>query len=145
MKSWRSILSSVVISGVLSGPSLCAQATHAPTTSGSQEPCWKQIGISQQALQQHRQIAEQMHNQVEQVCANSSLTAQQKQQKIRQIREQAHAQMDKLVSPSQMSALKECRAKRGQPETNTPQGASPCGEMPMNKNHMGQTGGGARN
>jgi hypothetical protein len=141
MKSWHGAVLWFAVSGLVSVPSLWAQTTHTPSTSGAQEPCWKQIGISQQALQQHRQIAEQMHSEVEQVCANSKLTGQQKEQKIKQIRQQAHAQMDKLVSPSQMSALKECRAKRGQPESSTPQGSGPCGDMPMNKSHTGQSGG----
>jgi hypothetical protein len=140
MRNRHFFILSLAMTGVLSGPALWAQAGGAGT--GQQEPCWKQIGISQQALQEHRQIAEQMHNQVEQVCS-SSLTGQQKQQKIRQIREQAHAQMDKLVSPSQMAALKECRAKRGQPESSTPSGTGPCGNMPMNKSHSGP--GGMRN
>ncbi|HEX8816681.1 MAG TPA: hypothetical protein VF753_14380 [Terriglobales bacterium] len=134
MRNRQLVILSLIMTGLLSGIPLWAQ-TPGPG-SGQQEPCWKQIGISQQALQEHRQIAEQMHNQVEQVC-NSSMTGQQKQQKIRQIREQAHAQMDKLVSPSQMAALKECRAKRGQPESSTPSGTGPCGNMPMNKNHTG--------
>lgn len=121
---------------LFSGASLWAQAARpsAPSSApaGTQEPCWKQAGISQAALQQHRQIAEQTHSQVEAVCANSSLTAQQKMQQIRQIREQAHAKMDKLVSPSQMEALKSCRAKRGMPAASqAPQGAGPCGNMPM--------------
>jgi len=120
---------------LLSAASLWAQASRPapnPTTPGKQEPCWKQVGISQSALQQHREIAQQTHSQVEAVCANSSLTAKQKQQQIRQIREQAHAKMDKLVSPSQMEALKSCRAKRGMGGAPPAAGGTgPCGEMPM--------------
>jgi len=105
-----------------------------------QEPCWKEVGISQPALQQRRQIAEQTHSQVEAVCANSSLTAQQKRQQIRQIREQAHAKMDKLVSSAQMEALKSCRAKRGMPNpAPATSGAGPCGEMPMGGKGKPQT------
>jgi len=99
---------------------------------GKQEPCWKEVGISQPALQERRQIAEQTHSQVEAICANSALTPKQKMQQIRQLREQAHAKMDKLVPPSQMEALKSCRARRGMPNpAPAARGAGPCGEMPM--------------
>lgn len=132
---------------LLAGP-LWAQATRPTTPSskpiptGKQEPCWKQAGISQTALQERRQIAEQTHSQVEAVCANSSLTQQQKRQKIHQIREQAHAKMDKLVSPSQMEALKSCRAKRGMPTAaQAPRGADPCGNMPIGQKAKTQPGG----
>jgi hypothetical protein len=145
MRDWRLVIFLFIVTGFWCAPSARAQTTRTPTTPGAQEPCWKQLGISQQALQQHRQIAEQMHNEVEQVCSNSSLSAQQKQQKIKQIREQAHAQMDKLISASQMAALKECRAKRGQPETSTSKGSSPCGELPAKNNHNGAHSGPVRN
>lgn len=135
---------------LFSAASLWAQATRptAPSSppAGKQEPCWKQAGISQAALQQHRQIAEQTHSQVEAVCANSSLTAQQKMQQIRQIREQAHAKMDKLVSPSQMEALKSCRAKRGMPAASQPpHGADPCGNMPAGQQSKPQSGKNSQN
>ena len=131
---------------LLSAASLWAQAgrTTAPSNpipSGKQEPCWKQVGISQSALQQRRQIAEQTHSQVEAVCANSSLTAQQKLQQIRQIRQQAHAKMDKLVSPSQMEALKSCRAKRGLGSTSPAASVGgPCGDMPLSGKGKPQPG-----
>jgi hypothetical protein len=108
--------------------------TTNPTTPGKQEPCWKQVGISQSALQQRRQIAQQTHSQIEAVCANASLTEQQKEQQIHQIREQAHAKMNSLVSPSQIEALKSCRAKRGMGGASpspAARGAGPCGEMPL--------------
>jgi len=123
---------------LLSAASLWAQVgpttpPSKPIPSGKQEPCWKEVGISQPALQERRQIAEQTHSQIEAVCANSRLTAKQKLQQIRQIRQQAHAKMDKLVSPSQMEALKSCRAKRGltspSPEAKA---GGPCGDMPLN-------------
>jgi len=136
MHSGRSILA-LAGAVLFSAMTLWAQAGR-PTAPGSgalpgkQEPCWKEAGISQPALQERRQIAEQTHSQVEAVCANSALTPKQKLQQIRQIREQAHAKMDKLVPPSQMEALKSCRAKRGMPNpTPAASGTGPCGEMPM--------------
>jgi len=151
MKGIR-LLHLIALAAFLSAGSLWAQATRPTTPSskpiptGKQEPCWKQAGISQTALQQHRQIAEQTHSQVEAVCANSSLTPQRKRQQIRQIREQAHAKMDKLVSPSQMEALKSCRAKRGMPAAaQTPRGADPCGNMPMGQKGKPQPGGNSQN
>jgi len=136
--AWAVLLSAASLWAQVSRP---ISPTTKPTTPGKQEPCWKQAGISQSALQQRRQIAEQTHSQVEAVCANSALTAQQKQQQIRQIREQAHAKMDKLVSPSQMEALKSCRAKRGlgggSPAAS---GKGPCGDMPMTGKGKAQPG-----
>jgi len=145
MHSGRSILP--LAGAVLFSATLWAQVGHpaAPssgTTPRKQEPCWKEVGISQAALQERRQIAEQTHSQVEAVCANSALTAQQKLQQIRQIREQAHAKMDKLVTPSQMEALKSCRAKRGMPNpAPAARGGGPCGEMPMGGKGKPQPGG----
>jgi len=143
----RTCLAHAVAGAVLlSALSLWAQAGRPTAPSpgappGKQEPCWKEVGISQPALQQRRQIAEQTHSQVEAVCANSSLTAQQKLQKIRRIREQAHAKMDKLVSPAQMEALKSCRAKRGMPNpAPAASGAGPCGGMPMSGKGKPRTG-----
>jgi hypothetical protein len=76
------------------------------------QPCWEQVGVSKSALDQRRQIGQNLHSQVEGVKNNSSLNQQQKQEQIRQIREQAHAKMNDLVSPDKMQALKSCREQR---------------------------------
>jgi hypothetical protein len=104
---------------------------------GRQQPCWQVAGISQQALQQHRQIEESTRSQVEAVCSNSSLSAQQKHEQIRQLHEQARKQMESLVTPQQEQALKSCREQRGGERENHGGmhrgGEGPCGEMPLGK------------
>jgi hypothetical protein len=104
---------------------------------GRQEPCWRVAGVSQQALQKHRQIEESTRSQVEAVCSNTSLSAQQKQQEIRQLHENAKKQMGSLVTPQQEEALRSCRESRGESHSGgvrrTGGGAAsegPCGEMP---------------
>ncbi len=101
------------------------------TATGRQQPCWQQAGVSRSALQQRRQVAEIMHQQIESVCANTSLTAQQRHQQIQQIREQAQSRMNGLVSQSQMESIRSCRAQRGH-SAGIPHGSGmgPCGEMP---------------
>jgi hypothetical protein len=130
----------VIVALLFFSCSLWAQITRPSTTSPStaqssqkRQPCWQQAGVTRSALQQRRQIAENMHSQIESVCANTSLTAQQRHQQIQQIREQAQSRMSGLVSASQMESIRSCRAQRG--EAGSAQhhgGMGPCGEMPMN-------------
>jgi hypothetical protein len=97
-----------------------------------QSPCWQQAGISQSAIQQHRQIEESTRSQVESVCSDSSLTPQQKQEKIRQLHQQAQRQAGGLITPQQENALKSCRASRSEaPHMGGMHGGAggPCGEM----------------
>lgn len=104
-----------------------------PTTprTARQSPCWQQAGVSRSAIEQRRQIEENIHGQVESVCSDSSLTPQQKQEKIRQLHQEAQQQVQGLVSPQQEQALRSCREKRGE----VPRGGGihggggPCGEM----------------
>jgi hypothetical protein len=105
---------------------------------GRQQPCWQSAGISQQVVQQHRQIEENMRSQVESVCANSSLSPQQKREQIRQIREQGRKQIEGLITPQQEEALKACREQRGGGRgenhggggMHRGSGEGPCGEIP---------------
>jgi Spy/CpxP family protein refolding chaperone len=101
---------------------------------GRQQPCWQVAGISQQTVQQHRQIEENTRSQVQSVCSNSSLSAQQKHEQIRQIHEQARKQMESLMTPQQEEALKSCREQRGGEHRGGGGahrgGESPCGETP---------------
>jgi hypothetical protein len=87
-------------------------AQTASTTPEKHEPCWEQVGVSKSALEQRKQIAQNLHSQVEEVRNNSSLTQQQKEQQIHQMHEQAHTRMNALVSPEKMKALKSCREQR---------------------------------
>ena len=105
---------------------------HSPNTLTKKEPCWQQAGVSRSAIEQRHQIAAQMHQQIESVCHNSSLTAQQRHQQIQQIREQAQSRMNGLVSPGQMQSIRSCRAQRGIAGGGGFHGSGmgPCGEMP---------------
>jgi hypothetical protein len=103
-----------------------------PARPGRQAPCWQQAGVSQAAIQRHRQIEERTRSEVEAVCSDSSLTAQQKEQKIHQLHEQAHQQAQSVISPQQEEALKACREKRGEGVHMGGMhggGGGPCGEM----------------
>jgi hypothetical protein len=117
--------------------------SNAPGRRGQrQQPCWQVAGISQATFQQHHQIEENTHSQVQSVCSNTSLNPQQKQAQIRQIREQAEKEMQNLVSPQQQESLRACREQRGEQRGGgggTRRGGSEggCGEMPA--------GNGARN
>jgi hypothetical protein len=87
-------------------------------------------------MRQRRQIERRLHNQVQLLCANSSLTAQQRHQQIQQLRQQAWSRMDALLSAAQLESIKNCRAER-QPAGAAPRRdhmTGPCGEMPLNGN-----------
>jgi Spy/CpxP family protein refolding chaperone len=118
---------------------------------GRQQPCWQQVGISQSAEQQHRQIEESTRSQVEAVCTDSSLSQQQKQQKIRQLHEVARKQTDGLLSPQQEQAMKACREQRSSGRGTGGHathgggargGGGPCGEMTSGPRSSGPSSGG---
>src|SRR5437762_9417290 len=100
--------------GTTAGAGQTTPGTAGSTSRGRQQPCWQVAGVTQQALQRHRQIEESTRSRVETVCSNTSLTAQQKQQEIRQLRENAKKQMGSLVTPQQEEALRSCRESRGE-------------------------------
>jgi hypothetical protein len=95
-----------------------------------QEPCWQVAGISKSAIDQRNTVARETRQQVEEVCANSSLTPQQKQQEIKEIHEREKQQMQGLITPEQQSALRACQQERN--PNPAPHAAhaptSPCGE-----------------
>jgi hypothetical protein len=154
MKRFRPILCPLALLVLLSAWPLLAQTRTQPPTStasqgttgaasttpggrrGGQQPCWQQVGISQSAVQQRKQIEANSRNQMESVCSDSSLSAQQKQQKIHQLREQVRSQLQALVNPQQEQALRSCRQQRGEGRGEGGArggkgghgGESPCGE-----------------
>jgi Spy/CpxP family protein refolding chaperone len=108
------VLSAGVMAQVNSSSTAGQGSSPTPSSRrGRQQPCWQQVGISQSAEQQHRQIEESTRSQVEAVCSDSSLSQQQKQQKIRQLREAARKQAEHLLSPQQEQAMKACHEQRG--------------------------------
>jgi len=123
-------------------PRSTAPGSTAPgSTRGRQQPCWQVAGISQQTLQQRRQIEENTRSQVQSVCANSSISPEQKREQIRQIHEQARKQIEGLISPQQEEALKSCRQQRGGEHEghgggmHHGGGEGPCGDMPTAGGH----------
>jgi len=77
------------------------------------EPCWEVAGVSKSALQQRRVIAQQARQEVEAVCANSSLSIQQKRQQIPQIHQRQRQEIDALITPAQQEAMRSCQEQRG--------------------------------
>jgi len=105
------------------------------------EPCWQVAGISKSAIDQRSMIGRETRQQVEAVCANTSLSPQQKQQEIKQIREREKQQMEGLITPEQQSALRTCQQERNPPAphvTHAPTG--PCGE-PLPTSHQSPAAG----
>ena len=136
--------------------SLAAAQVNSPNTQHPQparvrqEPCWQQIGISKDVIDQRDAIQQDTHSQVQSVCADTSLTPQQKSQKIREIHQEAKQKMSGLISEEQQQQLESCRKQRA---GNNPAaagvkhpGTGPCGELQAPKPSGGQTGGsGAEN
>lgn len=99
------------------------------------EPCWQVAGISRSAMQQARAIRQQARQEVEAVCANSSLSPQQKHQQIQEVRQKERRQVEAAISPGQEQSLQACRKERGLGGHvgHGGRGTGPCGEMPVGK------------
>ena len=116
------------------------------TVRAKQEPCWQQVGVSKDVIDQRDAIQKDTHSQVESVCADTSLNMQQKKQKIHEIRQEAKQKMSGLISDQQQQQLEACHKERA---GNSPAaagakhpGAGPCGEMQSpNAGRAGQTSG----
>ena len=112
-----------------------AQKSAPTTKAGKQEPCWQVAGISQSAMQQHRELQESAHSQIQVVCTDSSLTQQQKREKIREIHEQTRQKGEALITSQQQQALKSCREERGEGKhmagNKGMHHGGPCGDMAM--------------
>lgn len=99
-----------------------------------QEPCWAVAGVSKSAIEQRQTIYRQTRQEVEAVCANSSLTIQQKQQQIQQIRQRQRQEIDTIITPAQREAMRACQEQRGHGgggHVGGRHGGGPCGEMPV--------------
>ncbi|MGP0096372.1 MAG: hypothetical protein ACLPHI_05020 [Terriglobales bacterium] len=97
-----------------------------------QEPCWQVAGISKAAMQQRRAITQQAHQEVEGVCANSSLTIEQQREQIHQIHQRERQQIEAIITPAQQETLRSCQEARGTAHGGGVHAArgGPCGEMP---------------
>jgi Spy/CpxP family protein refolding chaperone len=114
---------------------LPVRAAHgAANRAPRQPPCWQQVGISKEAIEQRHTIEQNTRAQVESVCADSSLTSQQKHVKIKELRQQARQQIESIITPQQQEELKACNAERNarRPSGGGPRpgggGLGPCGE-----------------
>lgn len=103
------------------------------------EPCWQVAGVTKSALQQRRVIAQQSHQEITSVCANSSLSLAQKRQQIQQIHRQERQQIDALITPAQQQTMRSCQEQRNPGHTGGGHvggghGGGPCGEMQSPQN-----------
>jgi hypothetical protein len=110
------------------------------TATNHREPCWQVAGVSKSAMEQRHLIAQQTRQEVEAVCANSSLSAAQKQQRIREIHQQERQQTEALITPAQREAMHACQQSRGGGAHLGGghlggRGAGPCGSLPGLVNH----------
>lgn len=119
---------------------------HPKAAHAKQEPCWQQVGISKDVIDQRDAIQQDTHSQVQSVCADTSLTPQQRNQKIREIHQEAKQKMSGLISEEQQQQLEACHKERA---GNSPAsagvkhpGTGPCGEMQAPKSGAGQPGSG---
>jgi hypothetical protein len=146
--SWHRLVLSMLFAGTVLAPTL-AQNPVVPqppirgskppssqksksTTHPRQQPCWEVAGISKAAIERRHALASQTRQEVEAVCANSSLSLQQKREQIRAIRQREKQQLDTLITPQQEQTLRACQEQRGRGGHVGGGGhaGGPCGEMP---------------
>src|ERR1700682_6150078 len=114
---WNKTVLSALLAGTILSAALADNATAqvpirprpstAPgtTTHPRLEPCWEVAGVSKSAIQQRRMITQQARQEVEAVCANSSLSIQQKRQQIQQIRQRERQGIEALIPTRQKAAI----------------------------------------
>ena len=138
-KTVLALLAGIILSAALSenvgaqvpirtGPPAASRPTPRPRV----EPCWEVAGVSKSAIQQRRVIAQQTRQEVEAVCANSSLSIQQKRQQIQQIRQRERQEIDAIITPAQQADMRSCQEQRNGGHGGGHVGGGhggPCGEM----------------
>ena len=145
--SWNKTVLSALLAGIILSAALVENATAQvpirtrPSTAPGTithprlEPCWEVAGVSKSAIQQRRMLTQQARQQVEAVCANSSLSIQQKRQQIQQIRQRERQEIEGVITPAQQEAMRSCQEGR-----NAGHGGGghlggghggPCGEMSL--------------
>jgi hypothetical protein len=143
--SWNKTVLSALLAGIILSAALVENATaQVPIRTGPstgsrptsrrprQEPCWEVAGVSKAAIQQRRALAQQARQEVEAVCANSSLSIQQKRLQIQQIHERERQQIDAIITPAQREAMRSCQEGRGGGHGGGHVGGGhggPCGEI----------------
>ena len=133
------LLAGIILSAALS-ENIVAQvpirtgppAASRPTPRPRVEPCWAVAGVSKSAIQQRRVVAQQARQEVEAVCANSSLSIPQKRQQIQQIRQRERQEIDAIITPAQQADMRSCQEQRNGGHGGGHVGGGhggPCGEM----------------
>ncbi len=113
---------------IRTGPPAASRPTPRPRV----EPCWAVAGVSKSAIQQRRVVAQQARQEVEAVCANSSLSIPQKRQQIQQIRQRERQEIDAIITPAQQADMRSCQEQRNGGHGGGHVGGGhggPCGEM----------------
>ncbi len=138
-KTVLALLAGIILSAALSenvvaqvpirtGPPAASRPTPRPRV----EPCWAVAGVSKSAIQQRRVVAQQARQEVEAVCANSSLSIPQKRQQIQQIRQRERQEIDAIITPAQQADMRSCQEQRNGGHGGGHVGGGhggPCGEM----------------
>ena len=123
LMSWNKTALSALFAGLILSAALAENATSQvpirtrPSAPGAikrprLEPCWEVAGVSRAAIQQRRAVAQQARQQVDAVCANSSLSMQQKRQQIQRIHQQERQQLEAIITPAQQAAMRSCQEGR---------------------------------
>jgi hypothetical protein len=149
---WNKTALSALFAGIILSAALAENATAqvpirprpstAPgtTTRPRLEPCWEVAGVSKSAIQQRRAVAQQARQQVEAVCANSSLSIPQKRQQIQRIHQQERQQIEAIITPAQQAAMRSCQEGRNGGHTGGGhvggRHGGPCGEMSVPHNSV---------
>ena len=138
-KTVLALLAGIILSAALSenvvaqvpirtGPPAASRPTPRPRV----EPCWAVAGVSKSVIQQRRVVAQQARQEVEAVCANSSLSIPQKRQQIQQIRQRERQEIDAIITPAQQADMRSCQEQRNGGHGGGHVGGGhggPCGEM----------------
>ena len=144
--SWEKIVLSALLAGIVLSTALVERAaaqvpirTGPPGTTRATprprvEPCWEVAGVTRSAIEQRRTINRQARQEVEAVCANTSLSIQQKRQQIQQIHQRERQEIDAIITPAQREAMRTCQEQRGHGgggHVGGGHGSGLCGEMPV--------------
>jgi hypothetical protein len=143
--SWKRTALSALFAGIVISAALVGRAsaqvpirtgppvTGKPTPRPRVKPCWEVAGVSKSAIEQRRTITRQARQEVEAVCANSSLSMPQKRQQIQQIHQRERQEIDAIITPAEREAIRACQEQRGHGgggHVGGGHGGGLCGEMP---------------
>lgn len=120
-KTFLSLIAAVIVAPIMvvlgsAGPSSAqtnAQRAQHPThVRVHQEPCWQQVGLSKDVIDQRHAVELETRSQVQAVCADTSMSDQQKKQKIHQIHQESKQKVAGLMTEQQQQELQSCQKER---------------------------------